>query len=209
MPEPDLEVIDPTELTTTLSAVAFRIRSLIIRELTENESKYMEVLKPEAKAGPAVAAMEALVENINTGKDISGQLGQIGRLIHNQDSRAEVFNSLALTHSYGRYVHFLKAIDRIEQVMLAMANEAQLTPGDALALLEYMQEETKKIESKISSNTASNRDIAALLGKVDFAVSSQQQELAKRMAKTTPQNREIIRRVAHRLLKSASEKRGQ
>jgi hypothetical protein len=198
------DVLDPNDLTTALSAVALKLRALIFQELTDSPDAYVGVLdEKNVPPDPAIMAMAELVKNIEQGQDITPSFEKIKRLIHNQESRAEVFSSLSLTHEYGRYASFLQARRRVELVLLAIASKGKLTPGDALALLAYLNAGIGKIEQRFESNSTGNRDIAALLGKIDYLVSTQQQEIQKKMANTTPQNREILRRVGHKLLKMA------
>lgn len=208
LPVPIDDSVDVAEFTSAISSGAYRLQALIVHELTTRPEQYTEVLSESQVPDPALTAMRELVENIEHGRDMAASLPRIAKLIHNQDSRAEVFNSLSLTHDYGRYANFLQARRRIEVVLLAMANSAKLHPGDALALLTYLEEQIKAIEKKISSNSTSGKDLAGLLSKIDYVMSTQQQELARRMAKTTPVNREIIRRVAHKMLKLSASERG-
>lgn len=200
------DTLDQNSLTAVLSQVALRLRSIIIQEISSSPEQYAEVLSQDSlPPDPSIQAIQELVSNIECGKDVSAQFPKIQRLIHNQDSRAEVFGSLALTADYSRFAAFLSARRRVETVLLAMAEKAKLTPGDSLALLAYLGENIKDIEKKVQANTSSGKDIAALLGKIDYTLNTQQQALAAKMAKTTPQNREIMRRVAHKLLKSANK----
>jgi len=197
------DMLNPNDLSTALSAVALRLRALIVDEITEHPDLYANVLNDQnIPPDPSIAAMQELVLNIEQGKNVQESFAKISRLTHNQDSRAEIFNSLSLTHDYGRYASFLQARRRVELVLLAIAAQGKLTPGDALALLSYLNESIGTIEHKLVANSASSKDISSLLGKIDYLVSAQQQEMQKKMANTTPQNREILRRVAHKLLKS-------
>jgi hypothetical protein len=200
----DATGMDPLEFTSVLTAAALRLRALIIDEIGGRPEVYQEIVQHKDSDDPSLAAMRELVANIENGKDIRPIFQKITQLIHNQESRAEVFNSLSQTHDFGRYVEFLSGRKRIEKVLLAIAEKGELSPGDGLALLEYFNLHIGQIEKKTVSNSTTGRDIASLLSKIDFMVSTQQSQMQQRMAKTTPQNREIMRRVAHKLLKGAS-----
>ena len=200
------DVLNPNDLTTALSAVALKLRALIVAEISESPELYEGVLdESKIPKDPAIEAMEQIVANIQQGKDIKDSFAQIARLTHNQDSRAEIFSSLSLTHDYSRYTAFLNARRRVELVLLAIAGQGKLTPGDALALLAYLNEGIHTIEGKIKSSSLGGKDIAGLLGKIDYLMSTQEVALQKKMADTTPQNREIMRRVSHKLQKMASK----
>lgn len=200
----ELNNVNVEDIGAAISGVAARLRALIVAEIGDRPGVYDDLLDPETlPPDPSLDALSNIVHNIEEGKDIRDQFDKISRLIHNQDSRAEVIGSLSQTHDYHRYVNFLKARQRIEHILLTIANRGNLTPGDALALLEYITENVKTIEAKTARNSVSGKDIAALIGKIDYLVDTQQQAMQKQLANTTPQNREIMRRVATKLLKAA------
>lgn len=203
----DYDSLSAEDLTTALSAAAFRLRSLLGEEdAKEVKAEHLELVPEPAQtvvstSDPSIDAMRELIANIEQGRDIQASFDKIKRLIHNQESRAEVFNSLSLTHDYGRYASFLGARRKIELEMLQSIDSGNLSPAEKFMVIEYLNNGIGKIEGRLASSTAGNKDVMSLLAKVDYVVSNAQLATEKKMASTTPQNREILRRVGHKLLK--------
>lgn len=199
---PEISSLDETGLTVALSAASLQLRKIIIKEFTLFPEKYAELIQPEAfEASPALAAMEDIVDNLEHRKDIREKYERIDQLTRQQDARAEIFNQLYQSHDYRRFVNFLKARATVEKVILAVATKGDLDPAASLALLEYLGKEIGGMEKRISANSISGKDIAALLAKIDQVVDSSAEKMDAELKTSTPQNRELMRRVGYKLLK--------
>jgi len=150
---------------------------------------------------PVIDTMQAVVEGIVAGRDISSYRGKIERLISNQESRAELIDNLILTHDYTRLLKFIKTRSKLEDSLLELAETENLTPHEKMVLLRYVSDEAKFLGNKVKAGSSSVKDILGLLNRVDFHVQVSQKELEKRLSTTSPQGREIVRRTAYRLLK--------
>ncbi len=155
------------------------------------------------ETSPALLALENLTSAINKGEDLGERAKEIERLVMGQAERAEVVDSLLSTHDYTRLVAFMKAQAKVEGELLETLQNGGLTPADQIALLEYIRSETKHLEHKVRGQTTTIRDVAQLLSKLDSAAAGRSELVIKQLANTTPQGREIIRRLATKLQAAA------
>jgi hypothetical protein len=210
VPNTSIEIVDNVDkaaLATAVSAVSLKLRAIVQEEVAENPERYQDLLQQEAYCpGPALEAMEAIADNLEFNKDIRSKYVEIDRLIKNQDSRAEVFSLLLQSHDYRRFTNFLKARNQVETLLLKVAERSNLDPASALVLLQYLTKELETMEKRLNSNTASGKDISTLLSKIDQLVDMENIKMEKNLKGSTPQNREIMRRVGHKLLKAVAEK---
>lgn len=195
----DLSRPDDGAMDFSIGVVAKVIRDAVVRDVDQHPERYIDLLESVDHADPAVLALEKVTDGINNGQSLQQSYGDIARLVSNQADRAELFDNLLMTHDFTRLVKFLKARSRVESVLLTIAERGDLTAAESLAFLEMMNNQISKIQTRIRAGTASNNDIMGLLAKVDFAMQGAEEDLEARFAKSTPQGREIMRRLATRL----------
>lgn len=145
--------------------------------------------------------LESVVDGILTGRSLERQRGQISRYISNQEARAELIANLVQTDDYRRLVRLLRARGKLEQSLLSAMERHDLNPSEMLALHQVASHEVAVTSKGVLANANNVNDVIGLLEKADAAFSDQEEFLAKKFAKTTPQGREVIRRLAHRLSK--------
>jgi ribosomal protein L12E/L44/L45/RPP1/RPP2 len=98
----------------------------------------------------------------------------------------------------------MKARKKIETVLLAVADKGNLTPAESMAFLAYLSAEMKVAEKRIFSNSISGKDIEGLLAKINYAATTEAEAFQEKLRDTSPQNREIVRRLAHKLLAASA-----
>ena len=185
------------------------IRDIIVREFAENGGKYEKftadgggtMKQPDA----VLDAMESVIGMIKDGKSIEPQQERIRQLIDNQNERAQLIDSLQLTHEYERLVKFLRARKCVEDVLLQVAENGQLSPAEALAFHSILGKEVKDMQKRVGIGAMGIQDILGLLNKVDWVVQSNEKKLQKDFTNTNPQGREIIRKVSTNLQKILSK----
>lgn len=150
---------------------------------------------------PTLSALRVVVDAIVNGTPLIEHRDLIERLIHSQENRAEMIDSLLLTHDYTRLLAFVSMQHKIEADLLESAQNNALSAAEKMALLRYCNEESKYLGTKVKAGSTSIKDIMGLLAKMDFATQVNEDALRKRLLTTTPQGREIIRRIGHRLSK--------
>lgn len=156
---------------------------------------------PPEQGSPVLDVLESLVNGITHGSDLATLRGPIEQLIFNQEARAKLIDNILLTHDYGRLPGFLRARASLEEFLIRCCTRGDLSPSEGLVFYKLVQGETGQILSRIKSGASSAKEIDNLVEKADFMVRVSEQELERKFSDTTPQNREIIRRMAYKLVK--------
>ena len=182
------------------------IAPLLLENGAEGTSVEVVSPLPPAPKDMVLDTIDDAVNSLRTGRDIEGLRDRIAQLVTNQESRAELVSNLALTHDFDRLTKFLRARASLEDILLTASIDRTLTPTQSLAFLKITQEQSEVILNRVRAGATNIQDLAALLNKANYALQLQDAELQKKFANTSPQGREIIRRLAHRLNKVASAK---
>jgi hypothetical protein len=154
-------------------------------------------------AGPVLGVVGEVIKGIRDGTQMTHVYQDVVRLVSNQESRAELIDQLMLTHDFTRYADFITARDAIESDLLLACKNDKLTPVERITVYREITKIVSVIEARIRGQTSSVKDIISQLQKVDYAVSSNTDaELQKRFAKTSPQAREITRKLLTKLRKA-------
>lgn len=160
----------------------------------------------DAKSDSVLGTLTKVVDSIKTGETITEETrDSVTKLISNQEDRAELIQNLLLTHQYDRLVRYTKIRDHLERIMLTCAKRGDLSAAEALAFMKITMDQTDSISSEVKAGATSVQDLMGMLNKVDFAVQASEKELEKKFANTSPQGREIVRRLATRLSKAAGK----
>lgn len=168
----------------------------MLKHAVESEGGQLS-LKPTDQA---LAVMRDLVEGMKSGSDLASLRVPIVQLTGNQEERAKLIRSLMLTHDYSRLVNYLVIRDKLEQLLMEYAAAGQFTPAEGLAFFKAVCGEIAGIQQAVSEGAASGGDATTLLNRVSFAAKAQEGILSKKV-NSSPQNRELVRRVIYRLTK--------
>jgi hypothetical protein len=185
------------------------IVSKVIKEkIAEKESGFDETLPSfsdilKEPDDPVLGVLDTVVKGIKDGTDLAPVYTKIARLINNQEERAELINNLSLTHDYERKILYMKACWALERYMFKLIGSGKLKPHECMAFMRLIQEELQNIDSTVKAGGTSPDDVMAMLNKVDFTFQMKQEELESKFKNTTPQGREIVRRLGFKLMKAA------
>lgn len=170
------------------------------------EEAPLEVITPLPPAPDDVVldTLDQVIESLKTGREITGLRDRIAQMVTNQESRAELISNMAMTHDFDRLSRYMRARASLEDILLNAAVDRTLSPTQALAFLKITQEQSEIILNRIRAGATNIQDLLSLLNKADYALQLQDAELQKKFSNTSPQGREIIRRLAHRLNKAAA-----
>lgn len=159
---------------------------------------------PPAPKDMVLDTLDEVINSLKTGREITGLRERIAQLVTNQESRAELVSNMAMTHDFDRLSRYMRARASLEDILLNAAVGRTLTSTQALAFLKITQEQSEIILNRVRAGATNIQDLLSLLNKADYALQVQDAELAKKFSNTSPQGREIIRRLAHRLNKVAA-----
>jgi len=128
----------------------------------------------------------------------------VARLIHEQERRAEIITSLLMTHDQERLVRFLRMRKKLESQLEEALASNQLSNADKAAFLDYINAEARHMENNVKAGAVGLKDVIGLLTKLDYSLSQGNAALQQRLAATSPQAREVVRKLAYRVARSAS-----
>ena len=205
-----LEHLDASALSEAFNGMSLKIRQAVMGEIVRSPDKYVDLLEPvqERRDHPAITAMALLSKNFSHGSPLStAEMNEMERLISNQEQKAKAFSALIQTLDFTRLANFTRARERLESVILAVAERGELTVDEVLAFLAYMTGEMLYMEKKITTT----QTMGAL---EQFLASIKDTPVADKLAEqdsvsdTTSAGREIVRRIGHALLKQMNDKTG-
>lgn len=206
-PNSDVDIIG------CLGNAARAIEQVVMRQVTDDvavlasnpEAKIKQApdgVNPANGEDPIIGIFSQLVASFKNGESTEPIREDLTRLISGQEERADLLNNLLVLHDADRLPAYLKARRVIENYLLVCTERADLTAVEALAFLKIIQTEVEAITTRIRSGTTPVKDVEHLIEKADFVNKLDEAELARRFKATSPQGREILRKISYRLLKS-------
>lgn len=151
---------------------------------------------------PALDLLQQVIDGFQTGKSIAGLGDKLAQLTSNQEQRSELINALVLSHDYSRLAKYMAVRSKLEDDLLAAASRDDLTASERVIMLKLVSDEAELISQRVQSSSTGIKDMVSLMNKVDYALQVGEHNLRSQYAKTTPQGREIVRRLAVRLSRS-------
>jgi hypothetical protein len=139
--------------------------------------------------------INVIVHGIQTGEDFSSTYPTISRLVNNQEHRANLINQLMLVDDYRRAAAFMALRNELEGELINAAKANTLRPSEKLVLLQMTDERLKDAQTRIAGNAIDVQDVLSLLQKANYAVEVKGEALKKKFIQTSPQGREIIRKL--------------
>ncbi len=156
----------------------------------------------EEEADAVLDSLSEVVDSVVQGRAV-GNRETVARLIHEQERRSEIIASLLLTHDQERLVRFLRMRKKLEGDLAAALETNNLSNADKVAFLNYINTESRHMEGNIKAGGAGLKDIIGMLVKLDYALAQGDAGLRTRLMSTTPQAREVVRKLAYRLARGA------
>ena len=159
---------------------------------------------------PTLDILEKVVEALRTGNPLEGVRADVERLVANQQTKTDLINNLVLAHDFDRLTLYLKARSKLERFLFGLLQQEKLSAQDALAYFRIVYEEAKVLTDRVQNGSSPVKDASSELDKVDLAVQQAQQALKDKLKDTSPQGREIIRRLRHKaqgILRSIDQKK--
>jgi hypothetical protein len=177
--------------------VTLAIAGVLERHVVQGTTPPAAVRAPD----PVLDTLAAAVDAFNRGKSTESIREDVGRIMVGQTKRAEVVNGIMQAHDLDRLVRLTRAADINERVIVELAERPDLSTLERLALHQVLSTERDKVAGRVRSNAIDVKDLAALLLKTDAVVQQTNEETIRRFSTTTPQGREIIRRVTSTMIK--------
>jgi len=191
------------ELLDDLQAILYTQRSeaLALKQMgVAIEAEVVQPTPPPADA--ALSVLRRLVDGIHQGKSLESLYPDLSRLIANQERRAEIVDQLLLTHEFDRATTLAQARAQLEHELVIACYRNELTSHERMALLEILVPLEREARNRIKSGALPINDLLGQIQKMDSTLAVDEEALRSKFSKTTPQGREVVRKLALRLGKA-------
>lgn len=196
---------EQADMANMLTGTARVLNDLVTRQMIDViEGK---VLPPDLRPDASLTVLGELVQAFDSGQGLNQIKSEVDRLTMAQEERMVLVDSLVTQHSLVRMTRLMAARDKLERFMLSATERSDLTPSEALLFLKLIQTDMTEIKESIKPTPI--KDAKGLVDKVDYAQKKTLAGAMSRYDRTSPQGREIIRKVLHGLIKRANEKPGK
>ena len=193
------------ELFKSLSGSAKIVCNVLWRQIADDPPVAPPMTVVEGDPNPAMTALRAIVQGINNGSDLSAHRQTLNRLLYSQEQRSQVIDQLMMVSDYKRLVELTEARNHLESMLVKSSYRGDLNPAEQLVLLSQLTSITKQVEGKVRSGAQSVSDLETLLRRIDYAANTDSEGLKKKFQQTSPQGREVIRKLTMRLQKAVKE----
>ena len=206
--------VDPHEfrllaLLSPLSKI-LRTQASESRALVESGAAAPAAILPPSppSADVALATGRELVARMQDGRSLEPVYPALSRLIANQERRAQIVDQILLTHEFDRAFTLASARAQIEYELCLAAYRGDLSVPERLALLDRLVTLESDSRNRIKAGATPVSDLMSLVQQAS-AIAVDEAQLAVKFAKTTPQGREVVRKLALRLGKAARAAEGK
>lgn len=192
------------DIFSALTGAARLVERVVTRQLhrdIEEGASFSDVT--QVNDDPILTVLDRLITSFKHGSSTAGVREDVEKLLNARDERSELINSLMIAHDMDRLPDYLKVRRYIEKYLIRTALAGELSPAEALAFLKIAQGEIDTISSSVKSGTAPGKAVDELITKADFVSKASEKELAEKFKNTSPQGREILRKIGHKLAKAA------
>ena len=118
------------------------------------------------------------------------------KLFSSLDEKNALCDAMLMLYDKQRLFSLLKARARVASYLIKCSERQDLTPAEELAFYKIFGDDVASIRASLKEFSAEPlKNIEALLEKIDSNDAGNLRELAKKYERTTPQGREIIRRL--------------
>jgi hypothetical protein len=191
------------DILSNLQSSAKLVERVVCRQLIADSQDGAVV--PVVPTNPTLDVLEKLITSFRDGTSSKQIQAEIEKLLNAQDERSNLVNNLLVVHDVDRLPQFLRLRAYIENYLVHAATQGGLTPAEALAFLKISQTEIETISSRVRSGANPVKDIEELIQRADFVNKASDRELMEKFKTTSPQGREILRKISHKIAKAARD----
>lgn len=196
---------EQADLANLLTGTARVLNDLVTRQMVDVLEG--RATPPNLNPDASLTVLGELVQAFDSGEGLHRVKSEVDRLTMAQEERMVLVDSLVTQHSLVRMTRLMAARDKLERFMLSATERSDLTPSEALLFLKMIQTDMAEIKDSIKPTPI--KDAKGLVDKVDYAQKKTLAGAMSRYDRTSPQGREIIRKVLHGLIKRANDKPGK
>lgn len=155
--------------------------------------------RPKTTPNLVSGIISEIVSGIEQSKDFSHVYPTISRLIDHQEDRANLVSNLLVFDDFRRAAVMVEVRNQLESDLILAAKEGKLRPAERIILLQLVDKRMDSIERRIAGKGSNIEDITSVLEKANYAVEMRGDALRKKFGESSPQGREIIRKLITRI----------
>jgi len=204
-----------TSLTRTLPAASKVVQAPLLRQLREDtESSDSEIVAFEPLALDPPELSTAILQTfgevsrkLHAGDDLGSLKEEVVKMLYGLDERLAINEGILALLQSDRMSELVKAQARVTGYLISCSERSDLTPTESLGFFKLFSDEIASIRKSLTEvDRKPLKDVEGLLKKIDFDALQEEKKSQERFKNTTPQGREVMRRVAHSLLKVKARK---
>lgn len=208
-PDPTGDYVTRAELSAFLTKGATAVVVGVFAKSAASDSLPQRILGLAGAAKPTenrtLNVLDRVIDSIENGTDLAPTFGEIARLIHAQDQRAEIISQLALTQDYRRLTRAMRAQEKLEESLFTAALNDELLPAERILVMEKLEGIISTTRKAIGAQSTSVNDIMAMLEKLDYTAELAGAGMRASMKGTTAQGRELVRKLLTSVNKKVRE----
>lgn len=173
------------------------MHNVIVRQLAD-DLKNPPAQEPENQALKALAQVMMAQQ---TGASLVPYRDDIARQISGGEEADKMSWHLYRRYRAGKLLLYLQADEKMDQFLMRMFHRGDFSPTEALVLKRLMQSEVKDLSEELIKELregAVELNPEEALTKLDYTMRTSETAGAIMMSKTTPQGREIVRKLVFR-----------
>lgn len=190
---------EPADLSMMLTGSARVLNDLFTRHMVDVLDG--DVPSPDLSPDKSLSVLDDLVKAFSSGEGLDRIKSEVDRLTMAQEDRMTLVTSLVTQYNLVRMSRLMLARDRLELFMMAASSRGDLTPSEAILFLKMIQTDMTEIQTQLKPTTI--KDAKGLVDKVDYA--QRKVTVSTDYESTSPQGREIIRKLMYGLLKAVNK----
>ena len=203
-----------TSLSRSLPAASKVVQAPLLRQLHEDSDNGNGTL-PTAETiifeAPDLSveilqSFAAVSRKLHAGEDLGPLKEEIVKMLYGLNEKIALSEGIMALCQSHRMVALVQAQSNVTDYLILCAQRNDLTPTEALAFFKLFGDEIASIRKMLDNFDGSQlRNVESLLSKADLTVLQKGKELRERFKGTSPQGREIVRRLYEHLLDKAEQ----
>ena len=213
--ETEERALKKTSLSRSLPAASKVVQAPLLRQLHEDSDNGNGTL-PTAETiifeAPDLSveilqSFAAVSRKLHAGEDLGPLKEEIVKMLYGLNEKIALSEGIMALCQSHRLCSLVQAQAKVTGYLILCAQRNDLTPTESLAFFKLFGDEIDSIRKMLDDFDGSQlRDVEGLLNSADLTVLQKGKELRERFKGTSPQGRDIIRKVGHTMLEVAKEK---
>ncbi len=176
------------------------VHNVAIRQLMDDQAQP----PPAREQNHVLGVMRGIVDRAREGRSMAEYKPLIEKYTQANSELAQVLGHLFLRYKNDAMVNWLETEERLETFLRRCMARGDLSPAEALVFLKMSKDEIRYSAEQLKEQIehgVPDLDAQSVVTKLDYTLALTEREAMKGFEKTTPQGREIVRKLVLRARK--------